>query len=662
MSALTSDLRHILRSLSRRPAFTIAAITTLALGLAGVVSIVAIADMVLLRPLPYPKPERLYALSANVPGADGLSGSYLLSPVEFLRIKSQATRLEQTEAMAPTEMAMATDGAPVTTRIGLASAGYLDLFGLGPVTGRPFTESEEREQAPVVILDGGFSTRQFGADPAVIGRKIVLDGRPFIVIGIIEAGQQPQLQQVDAWVPLRAAVDPIRPGVRNLIAAARLRDGATAGEALAELRSIQKTITAEFPNSHARAELAFVEMHEALYGSYRPILILLFGGVTILLLIACSNVANLTLVRAAEQSSDIVLRLSLGASRGKIIRYQLTETAVITGVSAVVGGLLSWWVVGLVLAIDPNALPSDITTTVSLRAGGVIAIILVLATAIAGLLPAYRAGRTSASGLLAQASNANVGRTGDRAVREWLLGAQVTLAVVLLGAAGLIAAEFRQLNQTNPGFEYHNTLTMQLAPPGRYPQPQQRAQLIARFLDRIEGIPGVVSAGSTQTNWRLGSGMATTVNVEGYTPAPGENVIANVRHVTPGYFETLRPVIFEGRALDRRDDFGAPPVAVVSRSFAERFWAGQTAVGRRIRRTTPANAPWLTIVGVSAEVMDNGLGFANGPTMYLPYLQQNTPLARVTLVGTDRIRSDGLRKDDSGGDLERRSAAANRCG
>jgi putative ABC transport system permease protein len=195
----------------------------------------------------------------------------------------------------------------------------------------------------------------------------------------------------------------------------------------------------------------------------------------------------------------------------------------------------------------------------------------------------------------------------------------------------MIAAGFRQLNLTDPGFDYRGVLSLQLAPPARYAEPQGRAQLVARILERVQQVPGVVSAGSTQTNWRLTATVSATVVVEGYTPAPGENVLANIRHITPGYFSVLRPTVEEGRAFDDRDRIGAPPVAIVSRSFAEKFWPGQAAIGRRIRRVT-TNAPWLTVVGVTSDVMDNGLGWSTGPTMYFPYYQQNTPTARVTLV------------------------------
>jgi len=645
MMGLAADIRHIVRSLMRRPSFSIAAILTLGLGIAGVISIIAIADMVLLRPLPYPKRDRLYAVSATIPGPDAKPAPYLLSTVEYVRVKSQITSLEDVEAMTPGEMALSTGSGPVTVRIGFASSGYLSLFGLDPPRGRPFTEAEQRDQTPVVVLDGGFWARQFGRDAGVLGSTILLDGRPFVVIGITEAGYQPQLQKLDAWIPLRAVVEPGRGGgPRNLIAAARLSPSASPERAAQELRTIEASIAKEFPDTHARAALVFLDLHEALYGSYRPILLLLFAGVVVLLLIACSNVANLTLARAAERMSEVSLRLSLGASRWRVVRYQLTESVCLTLAGIAIGSLLSWWAVTSVLAIDPDALPSDARRGVSPAGAVAMALVFLVTSAIAGLLPAYRAARASARSVLVHAATRQIGRTGDRRLRDWLLGAQLMLAVILLGAASMIADAFRQLNTTDPGFDYARVLTLQLAAPARYPQPQQRAQFLARILERVEQIPGVVSAGSTQTNWRLNATVAAFVIVDGYTPSPGENVIANIRHVTPGYFRTLRPTIEEGRPFDERDTFGAPPAAIVSRSFAEKFWPGQRAIGRRIRRTTP-NAPWLTIVGVTKDVMDNGLGATVGPTTFYPYFQQSPANARVTLVVRTSVDPASLAQD-----------------
>jgi predicted permease len=260
-----------------------------------------------------------------------------------------------------------------------------------------------------------------------------------------------------------------------------------------------------------------------------------------------------------------------------------------------------------------------------------VAALMVVSTAVAGLAPAWRATRVPAGGVLVQTTVRTAGHGRDRRTREWLLAAQLACAVILLSTAAVVSASFARLNRTDPGFDYRDVLTLQLAPPARLPQPQARAQFVARVLDRIEEIPGVIAAGTTQTTWRLLSSMQSRIEIEGRPATEQENTFVNIRHVTPGYFAALRVRVHDGRAIDDGDTFGGAPVAMVSQSFADHFWPGQNAVGRRIKRGT-AGAPWLTVIGVAGDVMDSGLGSNIGPMIYVPYLQQNTATARVTLV------------------------------
>jgi putative ABC transport system permease protein len=554
----------------------------------------------------------------------------VLSAVEFLRVREQARTLEQVEAMTFTDMSLAAGDSPLTIRVGVASAGYLDLFGLTPTLGRGYSDAEARARAAVVVLDGGLWQQQFAGDPAILGATVSLDGRPYEVIGVTPPGYQPQLQPIAAWIPLEAAVDPARVGARNLIGAARLSRDASVEQAQNELRRIQSGIARDFPQTHGRATLIFRDMHEALYGSYRPILRLLLAAVGVLLLIACINVTHLMLGRVSTQQPEIALRVSLGASRGRILRAQLTEAALLALLGMVLGGLLAWWLLQVLLGVDPAALPRDVEIRLSARLASMAAGLLVVVTVLAGLAPAWRAGWSPATAALSQSSTRVTGQR-DRRTGNWIMGLQVAFAVVLLSAAGAVAATFLRLAQADPGFDSHQVLTLQLAPPSRYPTPQQRAAFVARVLDRIAEIPGVTAAGSTQTLWQSGTSMSSPVEIEGLAATAEENVFANIRHVTPGYFEALRIATMAGRPVDRRDVFGAAPVAVVSESFAARFWPGQEAVGRRIRRRS-IDAPWLTVVGVVREVTDSGLASPIGATFYVPYLQQNTPTARVTLV------------------------------
>ena len=391
------------------------------------------------------------------------------------------------------------------------------------------------------------------------------------------------------------------------------------GDAYEEVRAIEAGVARDFPQSHARAELVFREMHEALYGPFKPALMLLLTGVGVLLLIACTNVASLALGRVAERRGEISLRLSLGAGTQRILQYQLTESAVLSTMGCLAGATLALWALPAFVAIYPAALPADIDSAVQPRVLAIVSALMVLSTILAGLAPAWRASRVPAGGVLAQTTLRTAGHVRDRRTREWLLAGQLACAVILLSTAAVVSASFARLNRTDPGFDYEGVLTLQLAPPARYPQPQARAQFVARMIDRIKEIPGVVAAGTTQTTWQLLSSMQSRVEIEGRPVTPEDNIFVNIRHVTPGYFTALRVPVRDGRSIEESDTFGREPVAMVSQSFAERFWPGQPPVGRRIKRGT-ANAPWLTVIGVAGDVMDSGLGSPIGPTIYVPYL------------------------------------------
>ena len=262
----------------------------------------------------------------------------------------------------------------------------------------------------------------------------------------------------------------------------------TAGEANEELRAIEAGVARDFAQSHARAELVFREMHEALYGPFKPALMLLLGGVGFLLLIACTNVANLALGRVAERRGEISLRLSLGAGTRRILQYQLTESAIVATVGCLAGAALALWALPAFVAIYPAALPADIDGAVQPRVIAIVSALMVASTGLAGLAPAWRASRVPAGGVLAQTTLRTAGHARDRRTREWLLAAQLACAVILLSTGGRRVRELRAVESTDPGFDYQNVLTLQLAP-ARYPQPQARAQFVSRVLDRIKEIP-----------------------------------------------------------------------------------------------------------------------------------------------------------------------------
>ena len=610
----------------------------MAVGLAATTAVIAVANAVVLRPLPYPSPDRLFRLNASSTVANSSQMLFNLSPIEVVRLQ-QATTLEQVEAINNTEMALTTAGGPETLKVGAVSAGFLRLFGLQPTTGRDFTAEEDAQRLPVVLLDGGTWTRRFGRDPNIVGQAIRLDGQPYVVIGVTPEGYRPLLQTVDAWIPLGAKDSPSFQYLRNVMAAARLAPNRTPAEARAEILGIQQQIARDYPQSHGQFTINFIDLRESLYGSYRSALLILGAAVISLLLIGCTNLANLTLCRVLDRRGEFALRASLGASKASIVRGQLAETAIICVAGAAAGLLLTWWFLPLMLAVYPAAIPVDAEVRIDLRVVLPMIGVVAVAAIIAGLIPALRAAASPALSALAETSLRNVGSYRERRTRQVLVSTQVALSLVLLGLAGVVLSSMQRLNRTDPGFDANGVLTMQLAPPARYPDVQGRANFLERVLARISEIPEVAAAGSTQTTFQPNTTMTTRAEIAGQQAESGALAQVNIRHVTAGYFDAMRVRVIDGRAIDSRDRIGTPMAAVVSQSFASRFWPGQQPVGQRVRRVGSAgNGPWLTVVGVIGDVMDNGLGADLGPTLYVPYLQQNTPTARISL--TIRTKSD----------------------
>ena len=634
------SLRQISRVLIRARSYSLAAVLTMAVGLAATTAVIAVANAVVLRPLPYPSPDRLFRLNASSTVANSSQMLFNLSPIEVVRLQ-QATTLEQVEAINNTEMALTTAGGPETLKVGAVSAGFLRLFGLQPTTGRDFTAEEDAQRLPVVLLDGGTWTRRFGRDPNIVGQAIRLDGQPYVVIGVTPEGYRPLLQTVDAWIPLGAKDSPSFQYLRNVMAAARLAPNRTPAEARAEILGIQQQIARDYPQSHGQFTINFIDLRESLYGSYRSALLILGAAVLSLLLIGCTNLANLTLCRVLDRRGEFALRASLGASKASIVRAQLAETAIICVAGAAAGLLLTWWFLPVMLAVYPAAIPVDAQVRIDLRVVLPMIGVVAVAAMIAGLIPALRAAASPALSALAETSLRNVGSYRERRTRQVLVSTQVALSLVLLGLAGVVLSSMQRLNRTDPGFDANGVLTMQLAPPARYPDAQGRANFLERVLARISEIPEVAAAGSTQTTFQPNTTMTTRAEIAGQQAESGALAQVNIRHVTAGYFDAMRVRVIDGRAIDSRDRIGTPMAAVVSQSFASRFWPGQQPVGQRVRRVGSAgNGPWLTVVGVVGDVMDNGLGADLGPTLYVPYLQQNTPTARISL--TIRTKSDPL--------------------
>jgi len=631
LESLLRDVALSLRMLRRHPAYSLTAILTLALGLATTTAMFAVIDGTLLRPLPFADPDRLVSLSSLLPGPGGEEIQYALSEIEIVRWREAATKLAGVEALQPRSMAMTGAGEPEVVRGAAVTSGLFPTLGVQPSRGRLFTADEETRHLPLAVLSDRLWQRRFGSSAAAIGQSIALDGVTYEIVGVMPAGFRPLLDASEVWIPLAPHVDPAQQSARMTAGVARLRPGATIAQAEAELAATSARLAREFPAGHGKAHPQVIPLRENLFGQQRPALVALGTGVLLLLMLACANVANLTIGHVSGRRAELTMRALLGASRWRLAQQHIVQSLVIAGAGGALGLIVVIWSLPAVLALYARdgaaAAPIDIDWRVVAFAAAAIA----AAGVACGVLPAVRARRTGGHvGALAVA-RVGPGRR-ERRIRAALVAVQVAMAVALLCAAGTLLVSLDRLLAAPRGYDADRVLTMQmLLPPVKYADVRARADVVEKIVARVAAIPGVRSAGTTQTTFMPNESMQTGLYVDGRPADPAAADTANIRHVTPGYFRTLRVPIVDGRPIDDRDRLGAAAVCMVSADFARQFWPHESAVGHLVRRSGAA-APWMRIVGVAGDVMDTGAGVAAGPTLYVPYLQNNTRTARVTLV------------------------------
>jgi predicted permease len=432
-----------------------------------------------------------------------------------------------------------------------------------------------------------------------------------------------------------------------MVAVGRLRPDATPALARAELAALSAPLAVQFPVGHATATPAIEHLHDNLFGARAPALRMLGVMAIALLALACANVANLTLNHVLVRQGELATRALLGAGTGRIVRLLAVQTSLL----AATGGALGIAAAAAVLPRLLDLYNADGRAAIALGAdwrvlaisGGTIAAAALLCT----LLPAMRLHRGAARGQALRDAGRRVGAgRAERRLRACLVSAQVGIAIALLCASGALVKSLAAVLSVPPGFAADRVLTMQMMlPPALYPDASSRARFVERMLDRVRQVPGVVAAGTTQSTFLPNQGMLTFMHVEGLHVESAER--SAIRHITPGYFDVLGVPILEGRAIDGRDRIGAPPVCMVSASFARKYFPDGAAVGRRVRRAG-ATAVWMTIVGVAGDVRDIGLVNPPAATLYVPYLQNNTATARVSLVastqGDPRRLADGVRR------------------
>jgi putative ABC transport system permease protein len=608
---MISDLKFALRSLGKNPAFTLIAVLTLALGIGANTAIFSVVNGVLLRPLPYPEPERLVTLRSNQ------------SVPELEDLQTQSQSFESMGGVSFQAADYSGGAEPIQIEVGLVASDFFKVLGGRAALGRTLTADDDRfggERVPV--LSHALWQRQFGGDPGIVGRNINLAGQSYTVVGVAAPDFRPPRTTLEAFAPIRVfyPVAAKSRGAHLLRVYGRLRPGVTMSAAQSELRVIDQRLAQANPEENKNRQSVLLSLHERMVGNIRPALLVLFGAVGLVLLIACANFANLLLARMASRTQELTVRAALGAGRGRLIRQVLVESIVLSVLGGAAGLLVGSWGMDALLALKPEDLPR--VDSVHLD-GAVLFFTMALALVtglIFGLLPAWQATRVEIAGALGSAGRSvTSARSGFRSA---LVVAELGLALLLLIGAGLLGKAFWQLTSVTPGFNPENVVTMRVElPEARYKTVQPQTQFRQQVLDNMNTLPGVEAA--IVSEMPLG-GNAINHNfiIEGRPPIPaGEEPELYSRSIMGAYFKVLRIPLLQGRALSRDDRADTPAVGVINESMARQYFGGENPVGSRIRWARSEGVDWITIVGVVGNVRHFGLANAEEPAIYTPYAQ-----------------------------------------
>jgi putative ABC transport system permease protein len=627
IETLLRDARHAARALRKSPGFTLVAVVALALGIGANTAIFSVVNALVLRPLPYHEPNRLVMVSA---------GGHEASPADFFDWRAQSRTLEDLSALSYWNANLGGVEAPERIQGFLVTADLFAMLGVRPTMGRTFTPEEmQKGHDDVVVLSYEVWRRVFGSDQSILGKTFTINARQRTVVGVMPPGFK-FYDKAEAWAPL--ALDPhdASVGARRahyLIAAARLKPGATIQQAQAEMNVINERLGEQYPETNASRPVKLVSVHEYVVGPVRPALFALVGMVGFVLLIACANVANLLLGRNAARQREVALRVALGAGRLRIVRQLLTESALLAVIGGGLGLLVAEWGVELLAARIPPGWVSGIPLSEGVRIDArVLAFTLVVSLAtglVFGLAPALQVSKTDLNVVLKEGGRAG-GRRQSR-FRGLLVVAEVALSLTLLIGAGLMVRSFVELMSVPSGLNAANVLTMNLALPGlKYAKDEQVAGFYAEALERIAAVPGVEAVGAT-TNLPLGGGDQTTEVLVVGRPAPpaGQRPEVSFRDISPDYFRALGIPLLRGRTFTAHDTKDAPGVAILNETMARRlFGSPEAALGQRLTDVDGKNE--REIIGLVGDVRHAGLDAEPNAEIFVPFTQE--PSNSMTLV------------------------------
>jgi putative ABC transport system permease protein len=636
-----TDMKHAARSLRRSPGFVIAAVITLALGIGANSAIFSVVNAVLLRPLPYPDPDRLVLVwERNIPRRQETN---VVNPQNYLDWNDRAKSFSGLAILVWSQLTF-TGESPEIIQGRAVSANFFDVIGVPMALGRGFTQAEGLPGGPsVIVLSDGLWRRRFGADPGIVGRSVQVAGGSTLVLGVAKPELRPMpWGHEQYWEPFR--IDPsdrVRGG-RYALVVGRLLPGVSRERAQVEMSSIAASLEKEYPDFDTGWSTNVVQMKDQLVGSSRRALLLLLGAVSMVLLIACANVGNLMLSRATGRQREVAIRTALGASRWRLVRQALLESVLLATLGGAAGLLLAVWAVDLLVKAGPASIPRLNEIAVDPRVFAVTAGISLLVGILFGLPAALGEGRTDLTAGLKGESPRSTATVSATRFRGALVVTQMALALILLTGAGLLIRSLQQLASIDPGFDPENVLTVSVdLPEATYPDAARQSLFYDQLRDRVSRLQGVEDVGAVNFLPLTPANSSTSIHLmDRPEPPKGQESVADIRYADPGYFTTMRIPLERGRSSNATDRPKTPPVVLINQTMARQFWPGKDAIGQRLKIDMWKPDDVVEIIGVVGDLHPNTLDDDIRPMIYYPLSQE--PSRSLALVIRHPSGADGL--------------------
>ena len=644
-------VRQALRALGRSPGFTLAALATFAIGIGANATVFGVVNAVLLRSYPFAEPERLVALwETDRPDANGpRNDRFPLAPANFRDWQAQARSFTAMAATGNAEYTLRASGEPERVTGARVTWTLPVVLGLVPQHGRAFTREDDAPGAPPVVMisDRLWRTR-FGADPRVAGRSVDMNGRATTIVGVLPQDVRYPQASTEVWAPFAMSDSAwsAQRGNHNLGAVGRLRAGVGVEAARAELLGISTRIAQQHPDFQRDFRATAVPLHESMVGQVRPVLLVLMGAVCFVLLIACTNVANLTLARGAARQREVAVRTAMGARRHHLVRQQLVETGILGVAGAGLGLGLAAAACRALPALVPTSIPRLDEAGVDWRVAAFTLVLSLVAAVAAGVVPALQTARSDLNAVLKDGGRSSTGGAARARIRDGLLVAEVAFALLLLTGAGLALTSLGRLLSVAPGFAPEQVLTASVAlPRARYVSDTAQAQFWAQALPRLRAVPGGTSAAISSGLPLSGSTSIGGYAIEGKAyGSPQDWPLARYYQVSDDYFRAMGIRLERGRDFTSADRLGAPPAAIISAALAREQFGAEDPIGRRLMPFGDDSiAPRFTVVGVVGDVKHQSLADETQPALYLPHAQAPSRYTTIVLRASGdpaRVASD----------------------